>query len=83
MLETILVAASDGTLAADVRPLVRINVQVIAEQNGRREQGCAGGGGRYGLWPNCSRTAAPHGFAREAVRRRSSTSNRSTRPPAT
>ena len=43
-LDTVLVAAADGTLAADVRPLVRFNVQVIAEQNGRREQGHAGGG---------------------------------------
>ncbi|HET7359739.1 MAG TPA: metalloprotease TldD [Rhodanobacteraceae bacterium] len=47
-LDTVLVAASDGTLAADVRPLVRLNVQVIVEQGGRREQGHAGGGGRYG-----------------------------------
>jgi len=45
--ETILVAATDGTLAADVRPLVRLNVNVIAEQNGRREQGNDGGGGRF------------------------------------
>jgi TldD protein len=45
--ETILVAATDGTLAADVRPLVRLNVSVIAEQNGRREQGSDGGGGRF------------------------------------
>ena len=45
--EIILVAASDGTLAADVRPLVRMNVSVIVEQNGRREQGYAGTGGRY------------------------------------
>ncbi|KAB2838347.1 MAG: metalloprotease TldD, partial [Burkholderiales bacterium] len=44
--EVILVAASDGRLVADVRPLVRVSVQVIAEQNGRREQGHAGGGGR-------------------------------------
>ena len=44
----ILVAASDGTLAADVRPLVRLNVQVIAEQGDRRESGVAGCGGRYG-----------------------------------
>lgn len=43
---TILVAASDGTLAADVRPLVRINVTVIAEENGRRESASIGGGGR-------------------------------------
>jgi TldD protein len=45
--ETILVAATDGTLAADVRPLVRLNVSVIAEQGGRREQGSDGGGGRF------------------------------------
>ncbi len=44
--EVILIAASDGRLAADVRPLVRVSVQVIAEENGRREQGHAGGGGR-------------------------------------
>jgi len=44
--ETILVAATDGTFAADVRPLVRLSVNVIAEQNGRREQGNGGGGGR-------------------------------------
>src|SRR5262249_8554284 len=48
VLDTVLIAAADGTLAADVRPLVRLNVQVIAERNGRREQGVAGGGGRYG-----------------------------------
>jgi TldD protein len=47
--EVILVAASDGTFAADVRPLVRINVSVIVEHNGRREQGYSGGGGRFGL----------------------------------
>ncbi len=45
--ETILVAGTDGTLAADVRPLVRLHVNVIAEQNGRREQGSDGGGGRF------------------------------------
>ncbi len=45
--DTVLVMASDGTLAADVRPLVRLNVSVIIEQNGRREQGYAGGGGRF------------------------------------
>jgi len=44
--EVVLVARSDGMLAADVRPLVRLSVQVIAEQNGRREQGSSGGGGR-------------------------------------
>ena len=46
--EIILVMGSDGTLAADVRPLVRLNVALIAEQGDRREQGYAGGGGRFG-----------------------------------
>ncbi len=45
--EVVLVARSDGLMAADVRPLVRVSLQVIAEQNGRREQGAAGGGGRF------------------------------------
>jgi TldD protein len=45
--EVVLVARSDGFLAADVRPLVRLSLQVIAEENGRREQGMAGGGGRF------------------------------------
>jgi TldD protein len=44
--EVMLVARSDGAVAADVRPLVRLSVQVIAEQNGRRETGSAGGGAR-------------------------------------
>ena len=44
--DVVLVARSDGMLAADVRPLVRLSVQVIAEANGRREQGSSGGGGR-------------------------------------
>jgi len=44
--EVVLVARSDGVLGADVRPLVRMSVTVIVEQNGRREQGTAGGGGR-------------------------------------
>ncbi len=47
--DVVLVAASDGTLAGDVRPLVRVNVQVIAEAGGRREAGVAGCGGRYGF----------------------------------
>ncbi len=45
--EAVLVARSDGLLAADVRPLVRVSVNVIVEENGRREQGHAGGGGRF------------------------------------
>ena len=46
-LDTVFVVRSDGVLAADIRPLVRVNVQVIVEQNGRRESGYAGGGGRF------------------------------------
>ena len=45
---TVLVAATDGTYSADVRPLVRLNVNVIVEQNGRIEKGGSGGGGRFG-----------------------------------
>ncbi|HBH39545.1 MAG TPA: metalloprotease TldD [Curvibacter sp.] len=47
--DVVLVARADGTLAADVRPLVRLSVTVIAEQGGRREMGSSGGGGRFGL----------------------------------
>jgi TldD protein len=45
--EVVLVARSDGVTAADVRPLVRVSLQVIVEQDGRREQGSSGGGGRF------------------------------------
>jgi TldD protein len=66
-LDTVMVAAADGTLAADVRPLVRLNVSVIAEGNGRRESGSAGGGGRYGYRELIANGRA-HALAREAVR---------------
>ena len=65
--EVILVVDTEGTLAADVRPLVRLNVTVIAEQGGRREQGSAGGGGRFGYGWFLEDDRAG-GFAREAVR---------------
>ena len=45
--EVILVAGSDGRLAADIRPLVRCSISVIIEENGKREQGSSGGGGRF------------------------------------
>jgi TldD protein len=45
--EVVLIARSDGRVSADVRPLVRLSLQVIVEQDGRREQGSAGGGGRF------------------------------------
>ena len=65
--EVVLIATSDGTLAADVRPLVRCNVTVIVEQNGRREQGYSGGGGRFGL-DELVAGDRPLVFVREAVR---------------
>ncbi len=65
--DLVLVAASDGTFAADVRPLVRLNVSVILEQNGRREQGYAGGGARADLNYFLS-GELPLEYAREAVR---------------
>jgi TldD protein len=65
--ELVLVARADGVLAADVRPLVRLNVTVIAEHNGRRETGSHGGGGRftYQYFLNENLAGA---YAREAVR---------------
>jgi len=65
--ETILVASTDGTLAADVRPLVRLNVSVIAEQEGRREQGSDGGGGRFS-YQALLKNDSWRGMADEAVR---------------
>jgi len=63
----ILVATQDGALAADVRPLVRLNVSVIMMENGRREQGSMGGGARsdYGYFLENDRVYA---YGREAVR---------------
>ena len=46
--DVVLIARSDGIMAADVRPLVRVSLSVIAEQAARREQGTSGGGGRFG-----------------------------------
>ncbi len=63
--EVVLVARSDGRLAADVRPLVRVSLSVIMEENGRREQGSAGGGGRFDYaWFDDERL---HEYARAAV----------------
>ena len=65
--DVVLVARSDGQMTADVRPLVRLNVTVIVEQNGRREQGSYGGGGRFGYaWLREEDRAGS--YAREAVR---------------
>jgi len=65
--EVVMVAVSDGTLSADVRPLIRFNVSVIVEQNGRREQGSTGGGGRAG-YEFFGEQDRALGYAREAVR---------------
>jgi TldD protein len=65
--EVVLVQATDGTLAADVRPLVRLNVSVIMEKDGRREQGYAGGGGR-GDYELLTAGGRPLEIAAEAVR---------------
>ena len=65
--DTVLVARSDGVLAGDVRPLVRMNIQVIVEQNGRRESGFAGFGGRYS-YEQLLADDKPEKFAREALR---------------
>jgi len=65
--DVVLVAAIDGTLSADVRPLVRLNVHVIVEHKGRREQGSSGGGARdaFDFFLHEERAL---GYAREAVR---------------
>ena len=64
--EVTLVVSSDGTLAADVRPLIRLSVTVIAEENGRRETGKSGGGGRYDYTYFTDEKI--EGYAREAAR---------------
>jgi len=66
-IDHILIAATDNTLATDIRPMVRLNVTVLMHQNGRREQGSSGGGGRrsYDLFFD---TELAYEFARDAVR---------------
>jgi TldD protein len=65
--DTVLVLAADGSLAADVRPLIRLSVSVIVEDDGRREQGASGGGARTDLGYFLLEERAL-GYAREAVR---------------
>ncbi|MDX2320624.1 MAG: metalloprotease TldD [Moritella sp.] len=69
--EEILVAATDGTLATDIRPLVRMNCSVLIEKNGKRERGGAGGGGRYGFdyfLDDVDGTQRAFSYAKDAVR---------------
>jgi len=65
--DTVLVARSDGVLAADIRPLVRLNVQVIVEQHGRRESGYGGYGGRY-AYTELFASGRPERLADEVLR---------------
>ena len=69
--ERILVAASDGTYATDIRPLVRLNCSVLVEENGKRERASAGGGGRtdYSYFFECQNHKPRYQhYAEEAVR---------------
>jgi TldD protein len=66
-IDHILVAATDNTLASDIRPLVRLNVTVLMHQAGRREQGSAGCGGRH-AYDVFFDTDRAYELAREAVR---------------
>lgn len=69
--EQMLVAATDGTFAGDVRPLVRLSISVLAQKGDRRERGSAGGGGRYGYDFFLSTEAGQqvaYNYADEAIR---------------
>lgn len=70
--EEVLIAATDGTLAADIRPLIRLSVSVLIEQDGKRERGSCGSGGRLGLDyflnPNSLGEVRAIYMAKEAVR---------------
>ncbi|QCO57897.1 metalloprotease TldD (plasmid) [Pseudorhodobacter turbinis] len=66
-LQEVEILRPEGLRLSDIRPMARLNISVIVEQNGRREQGGMGGGGRYGL----SRLMEPahwQSVAREALR---------------
>src|SRR3546814_19339030 len=78
--ETILVAGSDGTWSADVRPLVRMDVSVIIEHQGRREQAPAGGGGRA-RYADVFDGDLPERYAREEVRMAVMRPDRGPAPP--
>lgn len=72
--EQVLIAATDGTYATDIRPLVRLSISVLLEKEGRRERGSAGGGGRFGydyfLTQESGKSLAMH-YADEALRQAS------------
>ena len=69
--EEVLVVATDGTLAADIRPLVRLSISVLVEEYGKRERGSCGSGGRFGLdwfFEVVNGDIRAVNFAKEAVR---------------
>ena len=69
--EQMLVAATDGTYAGDVRPLVRLSISVLAQKGDRRERGSAGGGGRFGyeyFLSDHEGQQVAFGYADEAIR---------------
>jgi TldD protein len=69
--EQMLVAATDGTYAGDVRPLVRLSISVLAQKGERRERGSAGGGGRFGydfFLDSHGQSSVAYHFADEAIR---------------
>jgi len=64
--EKMMVLGSDGIVAADIRPMIRLNVSVIVEHQGRRERGSAGLGGRYD-WQHLMQMDL-HALAKTAVK---------------
>lgn len=66
--ESVLIARHDGLVVTDRRPLVRLDVQVVAQQGDRRESAMAGGGGRYGYGFFLGDDDAPATYVKEAVR---------------
>ncbi len=67
-MKEILVISSDGTLARDRQPLIRYSVRAVAEENGKRQSGSSGGGGRFGLDYFDDPTHSPEHHGREAAR---------------
>ncbi|MEZ9231118.1 metalloprotease TldD [Vibrio amylolyticus] len=69
--ENVLVAATDGTYAGDIRPLVRLSISVLAQKGDRRERGSSGGGGRFGydfFLSGSEGAQIAYQFADEAIR---------------
>ena len=65
--EIIFIASTDGEFAADIRPMVRLYINVIAEQNGKKEQGSYGGGGRF-TYEHLIERGSIDSYINEAVR---------------